>query len=283
MTIINESYLNTFIDISLQEDSGDGDHTSLACIPAESEGMANLIIKQDGILAGMETAEKIFERTDKNLEMIPYLEDGRQIKAGNIAFLVKGKTQSILKAERLVLNVMQRMSGIATQTHNYVKAIEGLNAVILDTRKTTPGMRLLEKAAVKAGGGENHRMGLYDMIMIKDNHKYYAGGIEKAIKAVKKYLTDKKKTLKIEVEAHSLEEVKEIMNIGGIDMILLDNFSINETREAVKIISGRCKTESSGGITMDTVREYAECGVDYISVGALTHQIKSLDMSLKAI
>jgi len=283
MTIINESYLNTFIDISLQEDSGDGDHTSLACIPAESQGMANLIIKQDGILAGMETAERIFERTDKNLEMIPYLEDGRQIKAGNIAFLVKGKAQSILKAERLVLNVMQRMSGIATETHNYVKAIEGLNAVILDTRKTTPGMRLLEKAAVKAGGGENHRMGLYDMIMIKDNHKYYAGGIENAIKAVKNYLRDNNKALKIEVEAHSLEDVKEITDTGGIELILLDNFSIAETREAVKIIDGRCKTESSGGITMDTIRKYAECGVDYISVGALTHQIKSLDMSLKAI
>ncbi len=283
MTIINESYLNTFIDISLQEDSGDGDHTSLACIPAESQGMANLIIKQDGIMAGMETAERIFERTDKNLEMIPYLEDGRQIKAGNIAFLVKGKAQSILKAERLVLNVMQRMSGIATETHNYVKAIEGLNAVILDTRKTTPGMRLLEKAAVKAGGGENHRMGLYDMIMIKDNHKYYAGGIENAIKAVKNYLRDNNKALKIEVEAHSLEDVKEITDTGGIELILLDNFSIAETREAVKIIDGRCKTESSGGITMDTIRKYAECGVDYISVGALTHQIKSLDMSLKAI
>lgn len=275
--------LDAFIKNAIAEDIGDGDHSSLSCIPPTETGKAQLIIKQEGILAGTEIAVKVFYTIDPDLKIEQFLFDGDKIQIGDIAFVVEGKTQSILKAERLALNILQRMSGIATTTKIYVDKISGTKAKVLDTRKTTPGMRYLEKLAVKIGGGENHRMGLYDMIMLKDNHIDFAGGIESAILKANEYLDKNQKNIKIEIEARNLIEVREILEIGKIHRIMLDNFNYEETQEAVKLINGKYETESSGGITLDTIRKYAECGVDYISVGALTHQIKSLDMSLKAI
>ena len=275
--------LREFILKSLAEDIGDGDHSSLACIPAESKGKARLLIKEKGILAGIRVADELFSVIDEDLKFDKILEDGTRVFPGDVAFYISGRQQSILKSERLVLNIMQRMSGIATSTHEYTTLLKGLKTRILDTRKTTPGFRFLEKEAVRIGGGWNHRMGLYDMIMLKDNHIDYAGGVEKAIKKTREYLKKKNLKLKVEIEARSIEDVREIISNGGIDRIMLDNFSIEDTLLAVKEISGRYETESSGGIDLSTLRAYAECGVDYISVGALTHHVKSLDMSLKAI
>jgi len=275
--------LKEFILKSLAEDLGDGDHSSLACIPADAIGKAKLLIKEKGVLAGIRVAVELFSAIDKDLKPDLILEDGTNIVPGDIAFYVSGNQQSILKSERLVLNIMQRMSGIATRTHEYAILLEGLKSKILDTRKTTPGIRFLEKEAVRIGGGMNHRMGLYDMILLKDNHIDYAGGIEKAINKTREYLKKSNLNIKVEIEARSIEDVRKILTAGGVDRIMLDNFSVEETRRAVKEISGRYETESSGGIDLSTIRAYAECGVDYISVGALTHHIKSLDMSLKAI
>jgi len=275
--------LREFILKSLAEDVGDGDHSSLACIPAESRGRARLLIKENGILAGMRVADILFSVIDENLKFDKILEDGTRVFPGDVAFYLSGRQQSILKSERLVLNIMQRMSGIATSTHEYATLLKGLKTRILDTRKTTPGFRFLEKEAVSIGGGLNHRMGLYDMIMLKDNHIDYAGGIEKAIIKTREYLKKNNLKLKVEIEARSMEDVKQILSIGGIDRIMLDNFSIKDTLLAVKEISGKYETESSGGIDLSTIRAYAECGVDYISVGSLTHHVQSLDMSLKAI
>lgn len=274
--------LREFILRSLAEDIGDGDHSSQACIPEETTGKAKLLIKEKGILAGIRVAQEIFHLTDKDLKLDVVLEDGTLIFPGDIAFYLEGRQQSILKAERLVLNIMQRMSGIATSTHEYVSKLEGLKTKILDTRKTTPGMRFLEKEAVRIGGGVNHRMGLFDMIMLKDNHIDFAGGIEKAITKTQEYLKKNKLDLKVEIEARNLDDVKTILSVGRVDRIMLDNFNTRDTLLAVKEISGKYETESSGGITLETIRSYAECGVDFISVGALTHHIKSLDMSLKA-
>lgn len=279
--MIDSPLIDATIDIAFKEDIGDGDHTTLSCIPHDLEGRARLLVKQDGILCGVELAKKIFNKFDPTLKMTQILHDGDTIKKGDIAFTVEGKTISILQTERLVLNFMQRLSGIATQTHEYVKLLEGTNAKILDTRKTTPGLRLLEKYAVKVGGGENHRIGLYDMILIKDNHIDYAGGVTQAITKTKEYLKAKGKDLKIEVEARTLDEIEEILKFD-VERILIDNFTPEETKKAVALINGKCKTESSGGITKESIRAYAEAGVDYISVGALTHHISSLDLSLKA-
>jgi len=267
----------------ISEDLGDGDHSSLACIPWEAEGKARLIIKEEGILAGVHVAAEVFATIDKELSCEILIEDGKSVHPGDIPFYISGRQQSILKAERLVLNLMQRMSGIATSTYQYVSRVKGTKARILDTRKTTPGLRFLEKEAVRIGGGMNHRMGLFDMIMLKDNHIVYAGGIEKAITTTREYLRKNDRRLKIEIEARNLDDVKLILQTGGVNRIMLDNFSIGDTLAAVNLIRGRYETESSGGITLDTVRDYAECGVDFISVGALTHHIRSLDMSLKAI
>lgn len=275
--------LDKLIELAIAEDIGDGDHTSLACIPTEAKGKAQLLVKEEGILAGMTVAKKVFNTIDSSIKFTALLEDGTPIKVGDIAFYVEGSRLSILKAERLALNFMQRMSGIATKTNYYVSLLEGLPTKILDTRKTTPGLRAIEKLAVKIGGGENHRMGLYDMIMIKDNHIDYAGGIENAIKTTQAYLNATQKNLKIEIEARNLDELHQILAVGGVDVIMLDNFSFDDLRKAVKLINGNYKTEASGGITEKTIRKYAECGVDFISVGALTHQINSLDLSLKAI
>lgn len=276
------SVLRSFILWCLREDIGDGDYSSFACIPEDATGKARLLVKEKGVLSGCTIAREVFRIVDKELIFEPFIFDGKEIIPGDIVFQISGRKQSILKSERLVLNIMQRMSGIATSTRQYVKMLEGLNTRILDTRKTTPGMRFLEKEAVRTGGGMNHRMGLYDMIMLKDNHIDYAGGIENAIRSTLDYLSRTKKDLKVEIEARNLDEVRKILELGGADRIMLDNFTLEDTREAVRIIAGRCETESSGGITLKTIRNYAECGVDYISVGALTHNIKSLDMSMKA-
>lgn len=275
--------LKDFILRSLEEDIGEGDHSSLACIPPDSTGKAKLLVKEAGIIAGLNVAGTLFETADSDLKTEFLLNDGDEIKPGDIAFFVSGNQQSILKSERLVLNIMQRMSGIATSTREYALLLKGLKTKILDTRKTTPGFRAFEKEAVRIGGGMNHRMGLYDMIMLKDNHIDYAGGIEKTLALTHNYLKEKGLNLKVEIEARSLEDVKRILDAGGADRIMLDNFNVENTRKAVLLIAGRAETESSGGITLDTIRSYAECGVDYISVGALTHQIKCLDMSLKAV
>lgn len=275
--------ISSLLELAFAEDIGDGDHTTLCCIPQTEIGSSKLIIKEDGILAGVEIAIAVFNKLDSNLKVEVYINDGTQVKKGDVAFIVKGKVQSILQAERLVLNIMQRMSGIATITSKYVKVLEGTSTKVLDTRKTTPGMRLLEKQAVKIGGGVNHRIGLFDMILLKDNHVDFAGGIENAILRAKKYLKDNKKDLKIEIEVRSIEELKEALRVGGVDRIMLDNFSPEKTREAVQIVNGKVELESSGGINLDTIREYALTGVDFISVGALTHSVMSLDMSLKAI
>jgi len=278
-----DELIEALMALAFAEDIGDGDHTTLCCIPPEATGKSRLIIKEDGVLAGVAMARRIFEHFDPSLYMEVFIPDGVEVKKGDVAFTIEGKVQSILQTERLALNIMQRMSGIATTTRLYVKALEGTGTRALDTRKTTPGMRLLEKEAVRIGGGANHRIGLFDMILLKDNHVDFAGGIQPAISLARNYLKEKGLDLKIEIEVRNLDELDEALREGGIDRIMLDNFSINDTKEAVKRISGRYETESSGGITFDTLRRYAECGVDFISVGALTHSIKSLDMSLKAV
>jgi nicotinate-nucleotide pyrophosphorylase (carboxylating) len=279
---MENDFLKEFILRSIAEDVGNGDHSSLACIPAEASGRARLIIKEKGILAGIRIAKELFHIIDENLKPEFILDDGAEVVPGDIAFYLTGRQQSILLSERLVLNIMQRMSGIATSTNEYVSLIKGLHAKILDTRKTTPGFRYFEKEAVRIGGGVNHRMGLFDMIMLKDNHIDYSGGISEAINKTREYLKNNKLNLKIEIEARTLEDVRTIIGTGGVDRIMLDNFSVADTLVAVREIGGRFETESSGGITLSTIRSYAECGVDFISVGALTHHIKSLDMSLKA-
>ncbi len=274
--------LDTLIEQAIAEDLGNGDHTSLSTIPPDAEGKAVLLVKQNGILAGVEVAEKVFKKIDSQTELKIFINDGSEIKKGDEVFEVSGRVISILTAERLVLNFMQRMSGIATQTREYVKRTEGTKAKILDTRKTTPCNRIVEKMAVKIGGGENHRFGLYDMILIKDNHIDFAGGIENAIDRVNAYLKEKNLNLKIEIEVRDFDELKKVLRHGGVHRIMLDNFSVEDTYKAVKMIDGKFEIESSGGITLENVRDYALAGVDFISVGALTHQIKSLDLSLKA-
>ncbi|MDO6604721.1 carboxylating nicotinate-nucleotide diphosphorylase [Arenibacter palladensis] len=275
--------LDIIIKNAIREDVGDGDHSSLACIPASANGKAMLLVKDKGIIAGVDFAKKVFEYVDSDLDVEVLIKDGAPVKFGDIAFYVSGSSQSILKAERLVLNAMQRMSAIATKTNYFVQLLEGTNTKILDTRKTTPGIRALEKWAVKIGGGENHRFALYDMVMLKDNHIDFAGGITKAIQKTQEYLADKKLDLKIIVEARNLEEVEIILQSNGIYRILLDNFSFADTQKAVKMIGDKCLTESSGGINEETIRKYAECGVDFISSGALTHSIYNMDLSLKAV
>lgn len=280
---IDSTYLDQLITRSLSEDIGEGDHTSLACIPNHQRGKAQLIVKQNGILCGSLIAKEVFKKISPDFSFNLLIEDGSHVKPGDVAFTIETSAISILTAERTVLNIMQRLSGIATQTSQYVKQIQDTGTKILDTRKTTPGMRLLDKYAVKTGGGSNHRIGLFDMILIKDNHIDFSGGIAQAISNVKEYLKKTGKDLKIEIEARSLADVELIMSIGGINRIMLDNFDLPQTREAVKLINKHFETESSGMITIDNIRDYALCGVDFISVGALTHQIKSLDLSLKAL
>lgn len=275
--------INSLIKLAFAEDIGDGDHTTLCSIPETAMGKARLLIKEEGILAGVEVAKEVFHYFDKDISIEMFINDGAPVKPGDVAFIVSGKVQSLLQTERLMLNIMQRMSGIATVTNRYVKLLEGTNAKVLDTRKTTPGMRMLEKEAVRIGGGVNHRIGLFDMILLKDNHVDFAGGIENAIRGAQKYLKEKNKQLKIEIEVRNFDELNQALSTGGIDRIMLDNFTPEQTREAVKIVNGSVELESSGGITFETIRQYAETGVDYISVGALTHSVKSLDMSLKAI
>ncbi len=275
-------FVDELIELAIKEDIGDGDHTSICCIPAEEQGRMRLLCKQEGVIAGIEIAQLVLERLDPTMKFEQLLHDGDRVKPGDVAFYVSGGLRSLLQAERILLNIMQRMSGVATQTAFYVKHLEGLHTKVLDTRKTTPGMRVLDKMAVKIGGGENHRMGLFDMILLKDNHIDFAGGIRQAVEGAKKYLQERGKNIPIECEVRSLEDIDEVFAAGGVDRIMFDNFTPEMTREAVKKVAGRCETESSGGITLETMRSYAECGVDFISVGALTHQIRSLDMSLKA-
>tara|TARA_R110001632_G_scaffold66891_1_gene157268 strand:+ start:26412 stop:27281 length:870 start_codon:yes stop_codon:yes gene_type:complete len=278
-----ENELNLIIKNAFREDVGEGDHTSLSCIPTNAQGKAKLLVKDTGIIAGIEFAKRVFQYIDKDLEIETLIEDGSSVKYGDIVFYVSGKSQSILQAERLVLNAMQRMSAIATKTSFFVDLLKGTNTKILDTRKTTPGIRALEKWAVKIGGGVNHRFALYDMVMIKDNHIDFAGGITQAITKTKTYLKEKGLDIKIIVEARSLNEIEEILQNDGVYRILIDNFSFEDTRTAVKLINEKCLTESSGGINEETIRKYAECGVDYISSGALTHSVYNMDLSLKAL
>ncbi len=278
-----EPFVDKLIELAIAEDIGDGDHTSLSSIPAGERGRMKLLIKQAGILAGVEVAERVFLRLDPTVTFERILKDGDRVTPGDIAFYVEGKLITLLQSERIILNIMQRMSGVATQTAIYADELKGLKTKVLDTRKTTPGMRVLDKMAVKIGGGENHRIGLFDMILLKDNHIDFAGGIAKALAGARAYLKEKNKDLKIEIEVRSLEDIDEVFAAGGADRIMFDNFSVEQTREAVKKVAGRAETESSGGITLENLRAYAECGVDFVSVGALTHQIKSLDMSLKAV
>ena len=275
--------IRQLIQLSFAEDIGEGDHTTLCSIPSDAMGASRLLIKEKGVLAGVEVAQEVFHQFDPTLHMEVFIGDGESVNPGDEAFLVKGKIQSIRQTERVVLNIMQRMSGIATITREYVKLLEGTKAKVLDTRKTTPGMRMLEKQAVKIGGGVNHRIGLFDMILLKDNHVDFAGGIEQAIRGAQAYLLKQNRKLKIEIEVRSIEELKQVLLLGGVDRIMLDNFTPEKTREAVDLVRGSVELESSGGITFDTIRSYAETGVDFISVGALTHSVKSLDMSLKAI
>lgn len=274
--------IDRLIDLAFAEDIGDGDHTTLSCIPDTAMGKSKLLIKEAGVLAGIEIAKEIFHRFDSEMKVEVFINDGTEVKPGDVAMIVEGRVQSLLQTERLMLNVMQRMSGIATMTRRYVKQLEGTKTRVLDTRKTTPGMRMLEKAAVKIGGGVNHRIGLFDMILLKDNHVDFAGGIDKAIQRAQNYCKEKGKDLKIEIEVRNFDELNQVLAIGGVDRIMLDNFTPENTRKAVDLIAGKYETESSGGITFDTLRDYALCGVDYISVGALTHSVKGLDMSFKA-
>ena len=277
-----EELEDRLIDLSLAEDIGDGDHTTLCCIPDTAMGKSRLLIKEDGILAGIEVAKRVFARFDPTLQVEVLIGDGAAVKKGDVAMIVSGKVRSLLQTERLMLNIMQRMSGIATMTHRYVERLKGTHTRVLDTRKTTPGMRMLEKQAVKIGGGVNHRIGLFDMILLKDNHVDFAGGIANAIHRCHAYLEEKGLDLKIEIEVRNFDELQQVLDCGGVDRIMLDNFSVENTKKAVDIIGGRYETESSGGITIDTIRDYAEQGVDYVSVGALTHSVKGLDMSFKA-
>lgn len=270
------------IDLAFAEDIGDGDHTTLCCIPADAMGKSHLLIKEDGILAGVEVAKKVFSRFDDTMQVEVLIGDGAHVKKGDIAMVVTGKVRSLLQTERLMLNIMQRMSGIATMTSKYVELLKGTGTHVLDTRKTTPGMRMLEKQAVKIGGGMNHRIGLFDMILLKDNHVDFAGGIDNAIDRCHEYLEKNKLNLKIEIEVRNFDELNQVLSHGGVNRIMLDNFSVEDTKKAVELIAKRYETESSGGITFDTIRSYAECGVDFISVGALTHSVKGLDMSFKA-
>ncbi len=270
------------IDLSFAEDIGDGDHTTLCCIPEDAMGKSQLLIKEEGILAGVEVAKRVFARFDPTMQVEVLMEDGTHVKKGDVAMVVTGKVRSLLQTERLMLNIMQRMSGIATMTQRYVKRLEGTGTHVLDTRKTTPGMRMLEKQAVKIGGGMNHRIGLFDMILLKDNHIDFAGGIENAIDRCHAYLKEKGLDLKIEIEVRDFDELRQVLGHGGIDRIMLDNFTVADTKKAVDLIAHRYEVESSGGITFDTIRDYAEQGVDFVSVGALTHSVKGLDMSFKA-
>lgn len=276
-------FVEELIELCIKEDIGDGDHTSLCCIPATERGKMKLLCKQEGVIAGIEIAQIVLNRLDPEMIFEQILNDGDRVKSGDVAFYVSGGMRSLLQAERVLLNIMQRMSGVATQTAVYVKQVEGLKTRILDTRKTTPGMRVLDKMAVKLGGGENHRMGLFDMVMLKDNHIDFAGGVYNAVIKTKEYLKEKGKDLKIEVEVRSIEDIHEVFRAGGVDRIMLDNFTPELSVEAVALIGDKAEIESSGGITLETLRSYASTGVDFISVGALTHQIKSLDLSLKAI
>lgn len=271
------------ISLWFSEDIGDGDHTTFSTIPATATGKSRLIIKEKGILAGVEMARRIFLSFDPELQMTIYIEDGAEVNPGDIAFEVSGKIHSLLQTERVMLNIMQRMSGIATRTQEYVKKLRGTHTRVLDTRKTTPGLRLIEKEAVRIGGGVNHRIGLYDMMMIKDNHVDFAGGIAQAIERANEYQDRTNKRMKIEIEVRNFEELEQVLSVGKVHRIMLDNFSVEDTRKAVEIIAGRFETESSGGITFDDILDYARCGVDYVSVGALTHSVKSLDMSFKAV
>ena len=270
------------IDLAFAEDIGDGDHTTLCCIPDTAMGKSHLLIKEDGILAGVEVAKRVFARFDPTMQVEVLIGDGAHVKKGDIAMVVTGKVRSLLQTERLMLNIMQRMSGIATMTAKYVERLKGTKTHVLDTRKTTPGLRMLEKQAVKIGGGMNHRIGLFDMILLKDNHIDFAGGIANAINRCHEYLKEKSLDLKIEIEVRNFDELQQAMDCGGINRIMLDNFSVENTKKAVEMVAGKYETESSGGITFDTIRDYAECGVDFISVGALTHSVKGLDMSFKA-
>ncbi len=278
-----EPFINSLIDLAIAEDIGDGDHSSLSCIPKTDRGAVQLKMKQPGIVAGVAIAQMVYQKLDPSIKFEIFKTDGQELSFGDIVFRAEGNTHSLLQAERIVLNIMQRMSGIATQTREYVKLCEGTKAKVLDTRKTTPGMRVFDKMAVKIGGGYNHRMGLFDMIMLKDNHIDFAGGIENAIKLANDYVKSTGKKLDIEVETRSLEDIEKVLKVGGVRRIMLDNFSVETTKEAVLMINGKFETESSGGINLDTIRSYALCGVDYISVGAITHQIKSIDMNLKKV
>lgn len=277
-----EELIDELLNLSFAEDIGDGDHTTLSTIPADAMGRSRLIVKEEGVLAGVKEAEKVLHRVDPSIKMTVMIADGARVKPGDVAFVAEGPVRSLLIAERTMLNIMQRMSGVATMTAKYQDELSGLHTNVLDTRKTTPGMRIMEKEAVKIGGGTNHRIGLFDMILIKDNHIDFAGGIEKAIERARQYCKDNGKDLKIEVEVRSLDDIKRVMAIGGVDRIMFDNFTPELTKEAVKLVAGTMETESSGGITIENLRAYGEAGVDFISVGALTHSVKGLDMSFKA-
>lgn len=277
-----EELINQLLDLAFAEDIGDGDHTTLSTIPADAMGRSRLLIKEEGVLAGVKEAEKVLHKVDPSIKMNVMIEDGARVKPGDIAFTAEGPVRSLLIAERTMLNIMQRMSGVATMTRKYQDELEGLHTKVLDTRKTTPGMRIMEKEAVKIGGGTNHRIGLFDMILIKDNHIDFAGGIEKAIERAREYCKEHGKDLKIEVEVRSLDDIRRVMAIGGVDRIMFDNFTPELTKEAVALVNGTMETESSGGITIENLRQYGETGVDFISVGALTHSVKGLDMSFKA-
>ncbi len=277
-----EELIDRLLDLAFAEDIGDGDHTTLSTIPADAMGRSRLIVKEEGVLAGVKEAEKVLHRIDPSIKMTVMIADGARVKPGDVAFVAEGPVRSLLIAERTMLNIMQRMSGVATMTAKYQDELSGLHTKVLDTRKTTPGMRIMEKEAVKIGGGTNHRIGLFDMILIKDNHIDFAGGIEKAIERARQYCKDNGKDLKIEVEVRSLDDIKRVMAIGGVDRIMFDNFTPELTKEAVKLVAGTMETESSGGITIENLRAYGEAGVDFISVGALTHSVKGLDMSFKA-
>lgn len=280
--MISKDYLDRFIDDAIAEDIGPGDHSSNCSIPAKAEGKMYLLVKEEGIIAGIDVAKRVFEKVEPAIKMEILMKDGQAVKPGDIAFRLQGPERGLLRAERLALNIMQRMSGIATRTHHIVKLIEGTSTKLLDTRKTTPNMRALEKYAVTVGGGYNHRMGLYDMIMLKDNHIDFAGGIEKAIDKAQEYIAHNGLEIGIEVETRNLDELQQVLNKGGIQRVMFDNYSVEDTLKAVKMVNGQFETESSGGITENTIRSYAETGVDFISVGALTHSVKSLDLSLKA-
>lgn len=278
-----DELIDELLDLAFAEDVGDGDHTTLCCIPADEMGKQHLLVKEEGILAGVEIAKKVFHKFDPELKMTVFINDGAHVKPGDVAFVVEGRVRSLLQTERLMLNIMQRMSGIATMTAKYMDRLKGLKTKVLDTRKTTPGMRMLEKEAVKIGGGMNHRIGLFDMILLKDNHVDFAGGIANAINKANEYIkANHKDGMKIEIEVRNFDELDEALATGHVDRIMLDNFTPENTKKAVDIVAGRCELESSGGITFDTLRDYGECGVDYISVGALTHSVKGLDMSFKA-